>query len=436
MTSEVVVMNRQCVALASDSAATIEIDGRAKLFQADKLFMLSKRHPVGIMTYHNSSLLQVPWETIIKMYRAHLGDGEKLTLKDYTAHFLEYLASNDRLFPIEEQHREYQRMVDCFFFDLSTRIRNRVLDELLYTEDGTTVTQDQIAKTMILEELSRWDKMAASPTLVKGTGEKYASQHSGEINGMIQDRFAEWHVDADTQTALRKLSVLIVDKDDLVFEATSGVVIAGYGGAEHYPSMQQIELGGIYDGKLKYKSIAEQQITSQKQSFVRAFAEYDMVETFMNGVHPKFYKKVAKNLTELVLGAAEFIVNNIPEMEEEKRDAYRKKTIDSVLQSLIKPVIAELRQFRETHRGSLENAIAFMPKSEVAHVATSLVNLNAFQKRMATHEAETVGGPIDVAVISKGDGFVWIARKHYFPAELNPHFFRNQSMPRMGETGD
>ena len=40
-------------------------------------------------------------------------------------------------------------------------------------------------------------------------------------------------------------------------------------------------------------------------------------------------------------------------------------------------------------------------------------------------DLETVGGPIDVAVISKGDGFVWVKRKHYFPADLNNHFFRN-----------
>ncbi len=40
-------------------------------------------------------------------------------------------------------------------------------------------------------------------------------------------------------------------------------------------------------------------------------------------------------------------------------------------------------------------------------------------------EQETVSDPIDVAVISKGDGFVWIKRKHYFERELNQHFFAN-----------
>jgi hypothetical protein len=38
---------------------------------------------------------------------------------------------------------------------------------------------------------------------------------------------------------------------------------------------------------------------------------------------------------------------------------------------------------------------------------------------------ENVGGPIDVAVISAGDGFIWIKRKHYFEAERNPHFLAN-----------
>jgi hypothetical protein len=40
-------------------------------------------------------------------------------------------------------------------------------------------------------------------------------------------------------------------------------------------------------------------------------------------------------------------------------------------------------------------------------------------------EAETVSSPIDVAVISKGEGFVWIKKKQYFDASLNPDVLRN-----------
>ena len=51
-------------------------------------------------------------------------------------------------------------------------------------------------------------------------------------------------------------------------------------------------------------------------------------------------------------------------------------------------------------------------------------------------DSETVGGPVDVAVISKGDGFIWIDRKHYFRKDLNHHFFRNYYVDDEDKPGD
>ncbi len=60
-----------------------------------------------------------------------------------------------------------------------------------------------------------------------------------------------------------------------------------------------------------------------------------------------------------------------------------------------------------------------------AAMAEALVNLTALKRRVS-REAETVGGPIDVAVVSKGDGFIWIKRKHYFDPALNSGYFRRR----------
>ena len=60
----------------------------------------------------------------------------------------------------------------------------------------------------------------------------------------------------------------------------------------------------------------------------------------------------------------------------------------------------------------------------MANVAESLVALTSLVNRMSPRE-ESVGGPVDVAVISKGDGFIWIKRKHYFSPDLNSQFFNN-----------
>ena len=68
--------------------------------------------------------------------------------------------------------------------------------------------------------------------------------------------------------------------------------------------------------------------------------------------------------------------------------------------------------------------VSILPKDELAAMAEALVNLTSF-KRKVSMQSETVGGPIDVVVISKGDGFVWIKRKHYFKPDLNSQFFAN-----------
>jgi len=80
------------------------------------------------------------------------------------------------------------------------------------------------------------------------------------------------------------------------------------------------------------------------------------------------------------------------------------------------------RYRRKEYVNPVVKVVSVLPKNELAAMAESLVNLTSF-KRKVTPESETVGGPIDVAVISKGDGFIWIKRKRYFEAELNPQFF-------------
>ena len=34
--------------------------------------------------------------------------------------------------------------------------------------------------------------------------------------------------------------------------------------------------------------------------------------------------------------------------------------------------------------------------------------------------APTVGGPIEIAAVTKHEGFKWVRRKHYYSRDLNP----------------
>ncbi len=102
--------------------------------------------------------------------------------------------------------------------------------------------------------------------------------------------------------------------------------------------------------------------------------------------------------------------NTEAEMQEAERaflEALREQTFDVI---------------RQQSQEEIEGMVEFMPKAEMARMAEALVNLTSIKRRV-TRGMETVGGPIDCAVISQADGFVWVKRKHYFPQELNRRYF-------------
>ena len=48
----------------------------------------------------------------------------------------------------------------------------------------------------------------------------------------------------------------------------------------------------------------------------------------------------------------------------------------------------------------------------------------------------TVGGPIDVSIVTRGDGLIWLKRKHYFEAKKNPQFMFSRYGQPIKETSD
>ena len=96
MTAEVAVLNKSAVALAADSAVTVDRSSREQQSQktyhtANKLFTLSKHHPVGVMIYGRADFMGVPWETIVKLYRRRLGLKSFPTVRDYVEDLIDFI---------------------------------------------------------------------------------------------------------------------------------------------------------------------------------------------------------------------------------------------------------------------------------------------------------------------------------------------------------
>src|SRR5262249_48278093 len=83
---------------------------------------------------------------------------------------------------------------------------------------------------------------------------------------------------------------------------------------------------------------------------------------------------------------------NIEKRQKEFADYMRKET----LQNYDQPIMG---------------AVSALPRQDLAKMAEALVALTAFLMRMTADQEETVAEPIDVALLSKCDGFIWVKHK-------------------------
>ena len=211
---------------------------------------------------------------------------------------------------------------------------------------------------------------------------------------------------------------------NLFSPSVSGVVIAGFGEKDVFPVLKSFLLEGIVNDRLKYREDHRAEINSDSSASISAFAQQEMVVTFMDGIDPVYRGYNENYLSEIFDKYPDNIVGQIQNLGESER-----KVLKENLKQESDRIFKEYQEWaekyrRQNHVDPIIGMVAVLPKDELAVMAESFVHLTSF-KRKITMGAETVSEPIDVAVISKGDGFVWIKRKHYFKPELNPHFFSN-----------
>lgn len=131
MTAEIAIMNKEAVALAADSAATIPQEGAPKIFaSANKLFALSRYHPVGIMVYGSGSFMGVPWDTVIKLFRARMGDVACSTIQVYADNFVSFLESEPTLAPESSQESYVKSFLDEYFGYMVRQIQSQITESL------------------------------------------------------------------------------------------------------------------------------------------------------------------------------------------------------------------------------------------------------------------------------------------------------------------
>ena len=413
MTTIVGVLNKRAVAIAADSAVTVG-DTHKVMNTGNKIFSLSKHAPVGIAIYGNAALMETPWEVIIKCYRRQLKDVRYQYLRDYVTDFIQYLRNHEFFASPEIQHRHLSFQMESFL-----RICEKEAQQhAVYSTNPTQAVVDELndCKQSNLNNPNKFNDF------VSYTYADFIVFARKEIEDTIsKSKYLQLsqHFDVFSESFYEYLRV-----ENLGRNGESGLVFVGYGEEEIYPCLYNILVTIGFEHKLQFR-VGEKPIeitNEQTTASIVPFAQVEATQTVIRGINPSFYSIFA-NVFKSVLVDYRKMICNLLRNNSLAPLATQIESLDiGVLTNVFTKKTQE--QFFINYTQQLVNTIGHLGMSDMANVAESLVALTSLVHRMSPRE-ESVGGPVDVAVISKGDGLIWIKRKHYFDPELNTQFFNN-----------
>lgn len=417
MTTEVLILNKQAVVLAADSAVTTSpaTNGEHPRYSknANKLFELSHNGNVAIMIYGGAQIDAVPWELAIKLFRSNLGASSLPTLDLYLEQFLSYIRANATLFgaALLDSHTD-------------VRFTLAVKHVLSLTADRDRSIFD--VKAPIAARQGAWATVAADinvdlsakqvlPSLSVTALNTALANINARVPGVIAQLGAEQELEAIDATLLTELAIRAMYTMGDSFLSSTGIVVAGYGDQDIFPGFRTVEVYGHIGTELLVKEEKKFHVTHTETSMIQGLAQKSMIDVFTDGFGFSLWRVIRdQNRKSMVKFVDELTSNGatIPQA-----------AVDATLEAVHKEFMSGWT--RENYRRNwqpLKDVLSYLSVQEMAHLAETLLTLESLKERV-TSSSESVGGPIDVAAITKSEGLVWLKRKHFFNAEVNPRYF-------------
>lgn len=399
MTAEIALLNRKAVALAADSiVSTVGQNNRIlKTFDsAEKIFELSREKPIGLMYYNSTEFLHVPIEILVREFREEF-DNDVNKIEDVWTQFEIFLLKESRGFP----------SLDMFIFD-----HFKVLVSGIYkTLENSPDIELEIKK--IEYTLS----ITGTNDLQDIDAEKFEKKY-GNFMHELADKFPKikGYLEKKDTIYLKILELTLKTiKSRSSSSLTMGLVFAGFGIEERFPALTYVEIDGFYFEKVRVIKKENIAISRENCSGILPFAQKLMLDRFVTGIDDAYEQKIHEIFFQSLFKA----LKDITEIPKEKKD--------TILLDAVTNFISDLEGHKKSTLNDNLRVINHLSKKELAEYASSLVELSSRHHRFSSG-IETVGGPIDVAIITKNEGFIWVNRKKYFEMDLNPSYAERRKL--------
>jgi hypothetical protein len=170
-------------------------------------------------------------------------------------------------------------------------------------------------------------------------------------------------------------------------------------------------VSAIVSGIVKRAEASFDQIDGDTRSKIRVFADSEVTNAFIRGIDFNLERRVYGALNMLMHGLVDQVIGAFPNADPVvKEDIRRQFQANHIPQyfNAFRGIIGDYQQ--HAFINPVLRVLEIASRNELADTARELVSLNVFKKRIMAQK-QTVGGAIDVAIISREGGFQWHSRQ-------------------------
>ena len=224
----------------------------------------------------------------------------------------------------------------------------------------------------------------------------YRKQNDSSGFPKLEDYVQQFKVFVDSEIIASHIKNDVVLKEN---ERTF-LVFAGYGEDEAYPSIYQYEVTGIKKSKLQWQLSESTNISDEQESNIFKSGQFDIIDAIELGIQNERIGVIRKRFQTLI------------------EDLLTQNLLDSLIGKIDYPAIRQkvaelIRESGQEHRRQHLEAIKQFDLQKMACLAENLIKATELHRKI-TFRQEGVGGLVDLAVITREDGFQWLNRKSWY----------------------
>jgi hypothetical protein len=188
--------------------------------------------------------------------------------------------------------------------------------------------------------------------------------------------------------------------------SSSGIYFVGYGEKSLYPSYWGIDAFAFLNGKVVYELDYRRTVRTNDPSFFKTLAQDDTIISVISDVNWTGSHELFNIVQSTIEKSTSTYIKNNPASKEviEKYQAELNENFEK---------LKYFKAYSMDRERKFLSSLAVMGVVDMAEYAENLISLQSLKRKyeLDAQNNATVGGPTDVAIITKFEGFKWIKSK-------------------------